>query len=123
MAKDEILSFFVQAANHYDFSTDITLHVKGTLVTGTIVSAASYFSNLKDSISEKNDVAKQLKEALKQAEESADTKQSNAEYIHLKNMSTYLAENKTTPANSDLLWRGKISEVDGFFLGRISDEE
>jgi len=123
MAKDEILSFFVQAANHHDFSTDITLHVKGGLVTGTIISAASYFSNLKDSISEKNDVAKQLKEALKQAEESADTKQSNAEYIHLKNMSAYLAENKTTPANSDLLWRGKISEVDGFFLGRISDEE
>ncbi|MFP7478980.1 gas vesicle accessory protein GvpU [Terribacillus saccharophilus] len=123
MAKDEILSFFVQAANHHDFSTDITLHVKGALVTGTIISAASYFSNLKESISEENDIAKQLKEALEQAEESADSNQSDAEYIHLKNMATYVAESKTTPSDADLLWRGKLSEIDGFFLGRMSDEE
>ncbi|MFP7492428.1 gas vesicle accessory protein GvpU [Terribacillus saccharophilus] len=123
MAKDEILSFFVQAANHHDFSTDITLHVNGTLVTGTIVSAASYFSSLRDSISEENDVAKQLKEALQQAKESADKRQGDVEYIHLKNMVAYLAENKTTPSDTELLWRGKISEVDGFFLGRMTDQE
>jgi hypothetical protein len=39
--------------------------------------------------------------------------------IHLKQIKIYNGDNKQTPSEAQILWRGKLKEVDSFFLGKI----
>lgn len=55
--KDSILEFFVRASNKHGFSLDITLNVKGALITGTLVSAKEYFDALSETFEEGNEIA------------------------------------------------------------------
>ncbi|MBN8210297.1 gas vesicle protein GvpU [Bacillus sp. NTK071] len=122
--KDNILEFFTQASNKHDFSLDITLNINGALVTGTTVSVKEYFDTLSDSIGDGNDVAEKLSEEFAHAGEALEGNNgAETNYIHLKNTKVYLGDSKPTPSKGKILWRGKISEVDGFFLGKISDSK
>ncbi|KMM36693.1 gas vesicle accessory protein GvpU [Guptibacillus hwajinpoensis] len=122
--KDSILEFFTQASNKHDFSLDITLNINGAIVTGTTVSAKEYFDTLSDSIGAGNDVAEKLSEQFANAGQALeDNNGAETNYIHLKNTKVYVGDNKPTPSKGKILWRGKISEIDGFFLGRISDSK
>jgi dihydrodipicolinate synthase/N-acetylneuraminate lyase len=116
--KDSILEFFVQAANQHDFLLDITLNVNGAIVTGTLVSAKEYFETLSETFAEGSEVAQKISEQLAQATEAIDD--SEAHFIHLKNAKVYCGDSKPTPSKGDILWRGKLTELDGFFLGKIS---
>lgn len=120
--KDNILEYFVAAANKHDFELDISLLMNGAIVTGTLTSASHYFEELSKSFKDGSDVAKQLGEMLAESGETAesgDNKEVN--YIHLKQTKIYNGDNKPTPSKAKILWRGKLKEVDSFFLGKISD--
>ncbi|WP_101841873.1 gas vesicle accessory protein GvpU [Halobacillus sp. Marseille-P3879] len=121
---DDILVTFVKAANNYDFSLDITLNIKGALVTGTTISAQEYLEGISHIFEEGNDVSQAISEKLAEASDSA-KEESNGDisYIHLKNAQVYNGDADPTPSDGEFQWRGKIEEVDGFFLGRISAEE
>jgi hypothetical protein len=120
--KDNILEFFVHAANKHDFSLDITLNVKGAVITGTLVSAKEYFNTLSQTFEDGNDVAQKLSEQLEIAGEAAQSNDdSEIHFIHMKETKVYCGDSKPTPSKGDILWRGKLSEVDGFFLGKIYD--
>lgn len=120
--KDSILEFFVQAANKHDFSLDITLNVNGAVITGTLVSAKDYFNALSETFEGGNEVAQKLSEQLEKAGEAAQSNDdSEAHFIHMKETKVYCGDSKPTPSKGDILWRGKLSEVDGFFLGKIFD--
>jgi len=120
--KDNILEFFVKAANIHDFTLDITLNVKGAVITGTIVSAKEYFETLSEIFDDGNEVAQKLSEQLSRAGESAHSDgSSEANFIHMKETKVYCGDSKSTPSKGEILWRGKLSEVDGFFLGKIYD--
>ncbi|MCA1055004.1 gas vesicle protein GvpU [Rossellomorea aquimaris] len=119
--KDSILEFFVQAANKHDFTLDITLNVKGSVISGTIVSAMEYFDALSESFEDGSDLAQKLSEELAKAGESVDESNAEAHFIHLKNTKVYCGDSKPTPSKGKILWRGKLHEVDGFFLGKISE--
>jgi hypothetical protein len=122
--KDSILEFFVQASNKHDFSLDITLNVKGAVITGTLVSAKEYFDSLSETFEDGSEVAQKLSEELAKAGESVDENQSvEAHFIHLKNTKVYCGDSKPTPSKGKIMWRGKISEVDGFFLGKIAESK
>jgi hypothetical protein len=122
--KDSILEFFVQASNKHDFSLDITLNVKGAVITGTLVSAKEYFDSLSETFEDGSDVAQKLSEELARAGESVEENQSTeAHFIHLKNTKVYCGDSKPTPSKGKIMWRGKISEVDGFFLGKIAESK
>jgi hypothetical protein len=122
--KDSILEFFVQASNKHDFSLDITLNVKGAVITGTLVSAKEYFDSLSETFEDGSEVAQKLSEELAKAGESVDENQSaEAYFIHLKNTKVYCGDSKPTPSKGKIMWRGKISEVDGFFLGKIAESK
>ncbi|MEL3972165.1 gas vesicle accessory protein GvpU [Rossellomorea oryzaecorticis] len=122
--KDAILEFFVQAANKHDFTLDITLNVNGAVVTGTLVSAKDYFDALSENFEDGSDVAQKLSEELAKASESVEESgSSEANFIHLKNTKVYCGDSKPTPSKGKILWRGKLSEVDGFFLGKISESK
>src|SRR5690625_2955436 len=121
-AKDNILEYFVAAANKHDFELDISLLVKGAIVTGTLTSASHYFDELSKSFEDGSDVSKQLGKMLAEsgeAAESGDNKE--VHYIHLKNTKVYNGDNKPTTSKGNILWRGKLQEVDSFFLGKISE--
>ncbi|KAF0816773.1 MULTISPECIES: gas vesicle accessory protein GvpU [unclassified Cytobacillus] len=120
--KDNILEFFVHAANKHDFSLDITLNVKGAVITGTLVSAKEYFNTLSQTFEDGNDVAQKVSEQLEIAGEAAQSNDdSEINFIHMKETKVYCGDSKPTPSKGDILWRGKLSEVDGFFLGKIYD--
>ncbi|MBW3110414.1 MULTISPECIES: gas vesicle accessory protein GvpU [Bacillaceae] len=122
--KDSILEFFVQASNKHDFSLDITLNVAGAVITGTLVSAKEYFDSLSETFEDGSDVAQKLSEELAKAGESVEENQSTeANFIHLKNTKVYCGDSKPTPSKGKIMWRGKISEVDGFFLGKIAESK
>ncbi|PLS18486.1 gas vesicle protein GvpU [Bacillus sp. M6-12] len=119
--KDSILEFIVQAANKYDFSLDITLNVKGAVITGTMISAKEYFNTLSETFDDGNEVAQMLSEQLEKAGEAAQINNSEAQFLHMKETKVYCGDSKPTPSKGKILWRGKLSEIDGFFLGRIFD--
>ncbi|WP_061810582.1 gas vesicle accessory protein GvpU [Rossellomorea vietnamensis] len=122
--KDSILEFFVQASNKHDFSLDITLNVKGAVVTGTLVSAKEYFDSLSETFEDGSDIAQKLSEELAKAGESVQENQSSeAHFIHLKNAKVYCGDSKPTPSKGKIMWRGKLNEIDGFFLGKISESK
>jgi hypothetical protein len=121
-SKDSILEFFVLAANKHGFSLDITLNVNGAVISGTLVSAKDYFDSLSETFEDGNEVAQKISEQLAKAGESIESKnEAEAQFIHLKNTKVYCGDSKPTPSEGKILWRGKLSEIDGFFLGRISD--
>ncbi|ART77698.1 gas vesicle protein GvpU [Sutcliffiella horikoshii] len=120
--KDSILEFFVQAANSYDFSLDISLNVNGAVISGTLISAKDYFETMSETFEDGNEIAQKISEQLAATGESFESnKGAEANFIHLKNTKVYCGDSKPTPSEGKLLWRGKLSDVDGFFLGRISD--
>jgi len=122
LMKDNILEVFTTAVNKYDFSLDITLNVKGAVITGTMISAKEYFESLSEVFEEGNDIAQTLSGQLSQAGEAAEnSNDSEANFIHMQNTKVYCGDTKPTPSQGEVLWRGKMNEVDGFFLGKIHD--
>lgn len=120
-AKDSILEFFVEAANKDDFSLDITLNVKGAVITGTMVSAQEYFHMLSETFEGGNETAQMVSDQLEKAGEASRTNNAEAHFLHMKDTKVYCGDSKPTPSKGKILWRGKLSEIDGFFLGKIFD--
>lgn len=121
-SKDSVLEFFVKASNKHDFSLDITLNVKGSVISGTMVSAKEYFDALSETFEDGSEIAQALSEQLSIASESVESNgDAEAHFIHLKNTKVYIGDSKSTPSKGQILWRGKLNEIDGFFLGKISD--
>ncbi|WP_164214954.1 gas vesicle accessory protein GvpU [Virgibacillus sp. YIM 98842] len=120
--KDNILAYFAAAANKHDFELDISLLMKGAVVTGTLTSASYYFEELSKSFKDGSDVSRQLAEMLSETGKAAESgENTEVQYIHLKNTKIYNGDNKPTPSKGKILWRGKLQEVDSFFLGKISE--
>ncbi|MGX5792086.1 gas vesicle accessory protein GvpU (plasmid) [Staphylococcus equorum] len=122
-SKDDILEAFVEVANKDGFTLDISLLVNGAIVSGTLVSAKDYFKSLSKSFKKGNDVAQELSKELANASDSADSNDAEVQYIHLKDTRIYLGDSKSTPSTGETLWRGKLNEVDSFFLGKITESK
>lgn len=120
-SKDNILEYFAAAANKHDFELDISLLMKGAIVTGTLTSASHYFEELSKSFKDGSDVSRQLGEMLSETGETAESNNKEVHYIHLNNTKIYNGDDKPIPSKGKILWRGKLQEVDSFFLGKISE--
>src|SRR5699024_5979493 len=98
-SKDNILEFFVKAANKHDFTLDISLLVNGAVVSGTMISAKEYFETLSESFEDGNDIAQALSEQLTKAGDSVDSSSDEeAHFIHLRNKHIYCGDSKPTPS-------------------------
>ncbi|UOQ44142.1 gas vesicle protein GvpU [Halobacillus salinarum] len=121
---DDLLLTFVKAANQHDFSLDITLNINGALISGTTISAQRYLESLSNVFEEGNEVSQAIGEKLSASSQSAkENGEDTAAFIHLKNAQVYNGDSQPTPSDSEFHWRGKIEEVDGFFLGKISVDD
>ena len=122
--KDSILEYFVVVANQKEFTLDITLNVKGAIVTGTLISAKEYFRLLSETFEDGDDIAQMISEKLQiSGEENGNKKSGGANFIHLKEAKIYCGDSKPTPSKGSILWRGKLNEIDGFCIGKIHDQK
>src|SRR5438309_374555 len=89
----------------------ITLNVGGMLIAGELISGKTY-----------------LQEFTSQAEQTTSSKQNDEplpddedrHYIHLRNAFFYMTGGTPVPGRGEgFLWRGRLSAVDGFTMGRL----
>ena len=127
--EDYLLQQLVEFANAGAFSAGITLQMGGFLVTGTLIAADTYFDKFADLVvngaSEGSTGLELVRTALasfgdryREARlDDGPALTGNTAYIHLENCTFY------TPSGSfsfKALWRGRIAQADGFFLGLLS---
>jgi hypothetical protein len=122
---DWLLQWFVKFANQTSTTTGVTLTVGGAQISGDLISHQSYFEQLADIYSRAFlkldgvdvDQVKQLILSFKPAPDAPDDKASPpCQYLHLSNVTVLSGSQQLAIQNG--LWRGKITAVDGFILGR-----
>jgi len=126
---DEILRFFVIEADERGLALPLTLCVKGVVLAGDLISSETYGNKMiellnvfekdfdsnipEDRIKKYKDIFFEYSDLMKKPNNEA---KSNPKYIHLENIAIRNGQGpKLTVSN---LWRGKISAIDGFFIGK-----
>lgn len=125
--KDWFLQFLVKLANKNRFELDVTLTVGGLLISGTLVGARQYFDDLSEyfaSLFTKGPNSEVIKETFKKIGDqctciSPSEQTETPSYIHLKNAIFSDAHGKLISGDAGILWRGRISEVQGFTPGKL----
>lgn len=106
----------------------VILMVKGLVITGDIISPEEYYEKLTKQIPINENfpnVAETLKTILVRQVElhQKDEKFEKFCYIHLDNANFYFLSQPTTKVAKGLLWRGRLSEIDGFIIGTPSVQQ
>ncbi|PKR79148.1 gas vesicle protein GvpU [Halalkalibacillus sediminis] len=117
---DALLEQIINQVHSGELSVDVSLNVNGTLVTGTIISASEYLDTVAGYFSGKSDAEKKMKEKLSQGKEQLDNqRETEINFIHLKDANFFDEKGNALPSEGGVLWRGKLTQVDGYFLGKI----
>ena len=124
---DWFLEILVKWANGKDgntlVGTGITLSLKGLLVSGSLIGYREYFEGIA-SLAEKSNGNSEMvgfvADTIRGIAEKISKFDMPVEYIHLKDAHFYLGGNKEIPANAGVYWRGRLSEIDGFTIGLLS---
>ncbi|WP_454752051.1 gas vesicle accessory protein GvpU [Cupriavidus necator] len=119
------LQTLIRLANNMGAEMGITLMVNGTIITGTLISGKAYFeefaANFAAGWANQDDEARnELREMMAQPakEYGPDNADIPISFIHLRN-ATVRTPTGSMP-NGGILWRGRLTEVSGFFLGILS---
>ncbi len=128
MSQDWLLEMLVALVDAQSVSINITLSVGGSLVSGKLVSGKEYFNSFADQVSSgfkdmgvSEATAKVMREQLAQPGEvfhgeSTDSKlKTKPSYLHLKN--ARVISGNASYASQSTWYRGRLSTVEGFFLG------
>jgi hypothetical protein len=121
---DWFLRHLADFANRFGIGISITLQVGGVQVTGMTTSAEKYFretAQLFDGAFADQDVNENFTKLINGFADSMKPKEGNDNlptYIHLSNAHFY-APSGDIPRNDGkpVLWRARISAVDGFYIG------
>lgn len=102
---------------------DLTLTVGGSVITGTAVGAAAYWKiqlaeNVGNSMGLDFLFESGVESALAAANRPGDI--ADVTFIHLVDATHWQGEVQL-PTNSRLMWRGRLSEVQGWTLGRLGE--
>jgi len=135
---DWFLVRLIDMANRYGLETGVILTVGGTTVTGQIISGRKFFVEMAEGLAKATitstdegaepTIAEVMSEAfgtykdvyLEPGDEAWETKTPRAAYIHLRNAKILVPGQPLVPANG-LLWRGKLTSIDGVALGTVSN--
>lgn len=126
--RDWLLQHLVTHANHtQDFSIPVTLWVGGGLISGVLVSGSKFF----DAYTE--EVVKGVKDEGKDATrrffremgdvyyEPSGTPVHDTAFIHLLDAKFWSPSGQLpTASHSGVAWRGRISQITGYSLGRLT---
>jgi hypothetical protein len=122
---DWFLQKLVSIVNDSPMQVGVTLTVGGGMVSGTLISATTYFAEFGkvfgDAMPGGGDgiekSIRQLGEAQQGIEEDAE--RAPPQFIHLKDAKLFTPSG-STPSNQGVLWRGTIASINGFTLGSMS---
>ncbi|MEA5477406.1 gas vesicle accessory protein GvpU [Pseudanabaena galeata UHCC 0370] len=126
---DWFLQSLVNMANNQSLEISITLQVSGMLVSGDIVGGKTYFEGVGEEFSSTfvnhPETAESIKDSFsKMGERYVQTDETEVQplpqFVHLKNARFFHTSGSPIPSNRSVFWRGRISEVGGFFLGSLS---
>jgi len=126
---DWFLEEFVDSINGTDSELGITLTVGGILVSGVIISGHKYFQGLAASMKILTPEGQENTEEYFKSfgEIYLKPKEPNSKppsFIHLKDAMFYQPGlGQPIPSSDGVLWRGRISEVDGFMMGSLKTEK
>ena len=124
---DPVLRTFVRFAEEHDLSLGVTLTIHGLLISGNIISYHKYLEGIAqgfESATGNQEIGKILAESFWDASQE-DLKIRREEgfgefppllYIHLSD-ARFMSGNGMV--QKGVYWRGRLDEVDGFFLGII----
>jgi hypothetical protein len=134
---DFVLQALAKAANDVGFRMGITLSVGGALITGTLVGGREYFEHFgrefkdayypahapdEESLGRLNEVFDDLAKRYDKASLAEDHPNAHVElrpaYIHLRKAQVIHGDLRI-PTSERGLWRGRLTAVDGFFLGTV----
>jgi hypothetical protein len=135
---DWFLAQLIWLADNVGLEQSVTLSVRGTIITGLLISGREYFKDLGDDIRKRANVHLEDKDAIRNlladlysqgsqhypVRPSPETEPDSEPkpfptYIHLR-ASKMLGPNGFTIPIEGALWRGKLSAVDGFSIGQVS---
>ncbi|MBB3010617.1 gas vesicle accessory protein GvpU [Cupriavidus alkaliphilus] len=119
------LQALVGLANNEGMEMGVTLMLSGTVVTGTLISGKTYFEEFgalfADGFSDMNEEQKAtIRQAMSVPADlyTPDRASVPISFIHLRNAKVRTPSG-SMPADGTL-WRGRLTEVSGFFLGSLS---
>ncbi|SIQ75323.1 hypothetical protein SAMN05880590_1079 [Rhizobium sp. RU35A] len=110
----------------------ITLTVNGVIISGMLIGGKKYFEELSKTMKAASRAPDDISDALgdswkqftaiyeKPEDAPEDWQPGPVGYIHLKNARFYAPGQAPIPGNQGVLWRGKLSSVDGFTIGSLS---
>jgi hypothetical protein len=127
LSVDPMLKMFVNFAEEHDLSLGVTLTIHGLLIAGNIISYQRYLEGIAqgfESATGNQAIGRILAESYRDASQEAlkiRREQGLEElpprlYIHLSD-ARFMSGNGTV--QTGVYWRGRLEEVDGFFLGII----
>jgi len=129
---DWFLSYLIGFADDLGSELGITLVVGGTYLTGTLISGRTYFEELgammkkiggqgtDNGLTSLGEQYEQFATLVPKLAENEEWKPRPRAYIHLRNVKMLISENKFAPTTEAVLWRGKLSAVEGFIVGTMS---
>ena len=126
---EPILDFFISMSNKNTEKSamfGITLTVGGTLISGDIISGSQYFDKLSkqfhdgyklENNTKADETFKLMFNSFKKTNEIKEELEIN--HIHLDNIRIYQSSNQPIPNHDGVLWRGKVSDIQGFTFGKL----
>jgi hypothetical protein len=122
-SSDPLLELLIEMTDETGAELPITLQVSGLVVSGKLIGKAAYLDEF-TSLFTQGMTDRQTVEGLRKsfAEISADSENEAAApptAVHVKDAALFGVGNMPVPYERGALWRGRLSEVDAFFLGEI----
>ena len=125
---DVFLMTLVHFANHASLKVGITLFIQGTVISGILIGEKAYFEGISNELKATDlfasdagdDAIDTFINSFQPPTSSSDIEKENpplnAQFIHLKNPRIQSGDSFIS-INREVFWRGRLSRIDGFFLG------
>jgi len=132
--RDWLLSDLITVFAQNGMEMDITLNIGGTLVSGTLISGKTYFNEMADGFVKAPGLSTETVQVMdkywrgwadiydKPEDAGEDWEPGPASYVHLRNTRCFNGGDSPIPVNRGPLWRGRLSSIDGFWLGSLSSD-
>jgi hypothetical protein len=125
--KDWFLQNIVEMVNSTNItSIGFTVLTHGFLVSGDLIGGKEYFREFGTEMSMISTTPQDTIEAFSKIGDnvySDENRDGDPSYVHFKDAKFFHPNGKPIPDNRGVLWRGRISEISGFSLGKLSVNE
>ncbi|HAU5602429.1 TPA: gas vesicle protein [Citrobacter koseri] len=123
--QDEDLLQLNDVVNRVDFGLGLTIFVKGSVISGSLISGKKYYTALAGKLKESGEVGTALAVYFDQKAESQYTKTSDDfifpnNFLHIDQVEIRRDDGRMGQLNGGML-RIKIEEIEGYILGNIGN--